>query len=167
VHQYYAAFLVLEGLMIGVFCALDALLFYVFFEAMLIPMFIIIGIWGGPRRVYATIKFFLYTFLGSIFMLIGLIYLYLKSGSFDAGHAGRVPADHRTDAWLFFAFLLGVRGQGADVPGAHLAAGCARRGADRRFGDPGRDHAEDRRLTASPLRPADHARCRRTNTPGW
>ena len=64
VHQYYASFLVLEGLMIGVFCSLDALLFYVFFEAMLIPMFIIIGIWGGPRRVYATIKFFLYTFLG-------------------------------------------------------------------------------------------------------
>ena len=64
VHQYMAAFLVMEGLMIGVFSALDALLFYVFFEAMLIPMFLVIGIWGGPRRVYATIKFFLYTFLG-------------------------------------------------------------------------------------------------------
>src|SRR5690242_4689756 len=73
VSQYYAAFLVLEGLMVGVFCALDAMLFYVFFEAMLIPMFILIGIWGGPRRVYATLKFFIYTFLGSIFMLIGLI----------------------------------------------------------------------------------------------
>ena len=73
VHQYYAAFLVLEGLMIGVFCSLDALLFYMFFEAMLVPMFIIIGVWGGPRRVYATIKFLLYTLLGSIFMLIGLI----------------------------------------------------------------------------------------------
>ena len=68
--QYFAAFLILEGLMIGVFAALDALLFYVFCEAMLIPMFIIIGVWGGPRRVYATIKFFLYTFLGSVFMLV-------------------------------------------------------------------------------------------------
>jgi hypothetical protein len=81
--QYYAAFLILEGLMIGVFCALDAMLFYVFFEGMLIPMFIIIGVWGGPRRVYATMKFFLYTFLGSVFMLVGLIYLYLKGGSFQ------------------------------------------------------------------------------------
>src|SRR5690606_18441292 len=69
VHQYMAAFLILEGLMIGVFCAMDALLFYVFFEGMLIPMFLIIGIWGGSRRVYASIKFFLYTFLGSVFML--------------------------------------------------------------------------------------------------
>ena len=77
--QYFAAFLILEGLMIGVFAALDALLFYVFWEAMLIPMFIIIGVWGGPRRVYATIKFFLYTFIGSLLMLVALIYLYLKS----------------------------------------------------------------------------------------
>lgn len=74
--QYMAAFLFMEGIMIGVFCALDAILFYLFWEAMLIPMFLIIGIWGGPRRVYATIKFFLYTFLGSVFMLVALIYLY-------------------------------------------------------------------------------------------
>ena len=78
VAQYYAAFLIMEGLMIGVFCATDALLFYFFWEAMLIPMFLIIGIWGGPRRVYATIKFFLYTFLGSVFMLAALIYMYVK-----------------------------------------------------------------------------------------
>ncbi len=83
VAQYFAAFLILEGLMIGVFAALDALLFYVFWEAMLMPMFIIIGIWGGPRRVYATIKFFLYTFLGSVLMLVALIYLYLKAGSYE------------------------------------------------------------------------------------
>ncbi len=70
VNQYMAAFLILEGLMIGVFAAMDALLFYVLLEAMLIPMFLIIGIWGGPRRVYATIKFFLYTFFGSVFMLV-------------------------------------------------------------------------------------------------
>jgi NADH-quinone oxidoreductase subunit M len=80
-HQYFASFLVLEGLMVGVFSALDAALFYVFFEAMLIPMFIIIGVWGGPRRVYASVKFFLYTFLGSVFMLVGLIYLYLKEAA--------------------------------------------------------------------------------------
>ena len=79
--QYFAAFLIMEGLMIGVFAALDALLFYFFWEAMLIPMFLIIGIWGGPRRVYATIKFFLYTFLGSVFMLVALIYMYLQTGS--------------------------------------------------------------------------------------
>ena len=72
VSQYVAAFLFLEGMMVGVFCATDAILFYVFFEAMLIPMFLIIGIWGGPRRIYASVKFFLYTFLGSVFMLIGL-----------------------------------------------------------------------------------------------
>ena len=73
--QYFAAFLILEGLMVGVFCALDALLFYVLWEAMLIPMFLIIGIWGGARRVYATLKFFLYTFLGSVLMLVAFIYL--------------------------------------------------------------------------------------------
>jgi len=83
VAQYFAAFLVMEGLMIGVFSALDGILFYVFWEAMLVPMFIIIGLWGGPNRVYATIKFFLYTFLGSVLMLVALIYLYFQSNSFD------------------------------------------------------------------------------------
>ena len=81
--QYFGALLILEGLMIGVFSALDALLFYVFWEAMLIPMFIIIGVWGGERRVYATVKFFLYTFLGSVFMLVALIYLYVQTGSYN------------------------------------------------------------------------------------
>ncbi|MGD9172152.1 MAG: proton-conducting transporter membrane subunit, partial [Candidatus Thiodiazotropha sp.] len=81
--QYLAAFLIMEGVMVGVFSALDAMLFYVFWEAMLIPMFLIIGVWGGPNRVYATIKFFLYTFFGSVFMLVALIYMYFQSGSFD------------------------------------------------------------------------------------
>src|ERR1700761_280968 len=107
VAQYFAAFLVLEGLMIGVFAAMDALLFYVFFEGMLIPMFIIIGIWGGPRRVYATLKFFLYTFFGSIFMLIGLIYLYLKAGSWEMSALAKLPLTAHEQAYLFFAFLLG------------------------------------------------------------
>jgi NADH-quinone oxidoreductase subunit M len=106
VHQYVACFLVLEGLMVGVFCAMDALLFYVFFEAMLIPMFIIIGIWGGPRRVYATLKFFIYTFFGSIFMLVGLIYLYLKGGSWALSDLAALPLSASEQMWLFFAFLL-------------------------------------------------------------
>jgi NADH-quinone oxidoreductase subunit M len=89
-----------------VFCATDALLFYVFFEAMLIPMFILIGIWGGPRRVYATLKFFIYTFFGSIFMLVGLIYLYLKAGTFDLHTLATLPLGMQEQSWLFFAFLL-------------------------------------------------------------
>lgn len=103
---YLAAFLILEGLMIGVFCALDAILFYVFFEGMLVPMFIIIGVWGGPRRVYASIKFFLYTFLGSVFMLIGLIYLYLKGGSFQFADLYALPLTATEQMWIFFAFLI-------------------------------------------------------------
>jgi NADH-quinone oxidoreductase subunit M len=101
-----AAMLVLEGLMIGVFCATDALLFYVFFEAMLIPMFILIGIWGGPRRVYATLKFFIYTFFGSVFMLIGLLYLYHKAGTFDLHALAALPLSLKEQSWLFFAFLI-------------------------------------------------------------
>ena len=105
VNQYMAAFLVMEGLMVGVFTALDGLLFYVFFEAMLIPMFIVIGVWGGPRRVYATIKFFLYTFLGSVFMLIGLIYLYIQSGTWDILSWHAMPLGFTAQKWLFFGFL--------------------------------------------------------------
>ncbi|MFT3805568.1 NADH-quinone oxidoreductase subunit M [Arenimonas sp.] len=105
VPQYFASFLILEGLMIGVFSAVDSLLFYVFFEGMLIPMFIIIGVWGGPRRVYASVKFFLYTFLGSVFMLIGLVYLYLKGGSWQLADLTALPLDSTEQMWLFFAFL--------------------------------------------------------------
>jgi len=105
VNQYMAAFLVMEGLMIGVFAALDGLLFYVFFEAMLIPMFLVIGVWGGPRRVYATIKFFLYTFLGSVFMLIGLIYLYIHSGTWDILAWHEMPLGFTAQKWLFLGFL--------------------------------------------------------------
>jgi NADH-quinone oxidoreductase subunit M len=84
VNQYMGAFLILSGFMIGVFAALDGILFYVFFEATLIPMYLIIGIWGGPNKIYAAFKFFLYTLLGSLLMLVALIYLYNKSGgSFD------------------------------------------------------------------------------------
>ncbi|WP_144898711.1 NADH-quinone oxidoreductase subunit M [Luteimonas cucumeris] len=106
VSQYYAAFLFLQGLMIGVFSALDSILFYVFFEGMLIPMFIIIGVWGGPRRVYASVKFFLYTFLGSVFMLVGLIYLYLKGGSWQLADLYQLQLSAAEQTWLFFAFLI-------------------------------------------------------------
>ena len=104
--QYYAAFLIMEGLMIGVFSATDALLFYFFWEAMLIPMFLIIGIWGGPRRVYATIKFFLYTFLGSVFMLTALIYMYVKGGSYSIASLQALPLTLVEQRWIFLALLL-------------------------------------------------------------
>src|SRR5215831_18522668 len=104
--QYFAAFLIMEGLMIGVFAATDALLFYFFWEAMLIPMFLIIGIWGGPRRVYATIKFFLYTFLGSVFMLAALIYMYVKAGDYAIASFQALPLSLIEQRWIFVAFLL-------------------------------------------------------------
>jgi NADH-quinone oxidoreductase subunit M len=106
VHQYMGAFLILSGLMVGVFAAVDGLLFYTFFEATLIPMYIIIGVWGGPRRIYASFKFFLYTLLGSLLMLVAIVYLYFQSGgSFDilAWHALKLPLQAQT--LLFFAFL--------------------------------------------------------------
>ncbi len=103
--QYYAAFLIMEGLMIGVFASLDGLLFYFFWEAMLIPMFLIIGVWGGPRRVYATIKFFLYTFLGSVFMLVALIYMYTKTGDYSIAAFHRLPLTMAEQHWIFLAFL--------------------------------------------------------------
>ena len=105
VAQYFAAFLILEGLMIGVFAALDGVLFYVLWEAMLLPMFIIIGVWGGPRRVYATIKFFLYTFIGSLLMLVALIYLYLKSGSYELAVFQRMPLSLTEQTFIFLAFF--------------------------------------------------------------
>ena len=104
--QYFAAFLILEGLMIGVFSALDALLFYMFWEAMLIPMFLIIGVWGGERRVYATLKFFLYTFLGSVLMLVAFIYLYGQTGSFDLFGFVDAPLSLAAQKLIFLAFLL-------------------------------------------------------------
>jgi NADH-quinone oxidoreductase subunit M len=104
--QYFAAFLLLEGMMIGVFAATDALLFYIFWEAMLVPMFIIIGIWGGERRVYATLKFFLYTFLGSVFMLVALIYMYLKTGDYSIASFQDLPLTMTEQVLIFFAFLL-------------------------------------------------------------
>jgi NADH-quinone oxidoreductase subunit M len=107
VGQYYGAFLVMSGLLNGVFEALDAVLFYIFFEGTLIPMFIIIGVWGGPNRVYAAVKFFLYTLLGSLLMLVAMLYLYNKSGgSFAITDWHRLPLALGVQTVLFFGFLL-------------------------------------------------------------
>src|SRR6185295_14126259 len=107
VAQYLASFLFLSGFMNGVFCALDALLFYVFFEATLIPMFIIIGVWGGPNRVYAAVKFFLYTLLGSLLTLVALVYLYTASGgSFSLIDYYRLPLGIGAQTLIFVAFFL-------------------------------------------------------------
>jgi NADH-quinone oxidoreductase subunit M len=105
-HQYMACMLLLEGLLIGVFCATDALVFYAFFEAVLIPMYILIGMWGGPRRVYATLKLFIYTFTGSVFMLIALLYLYQKAHTFDLATLAALPLTMKEQTWLFFGFLI-------------------------------------------------------------
>ena len=104
--QYYASFLIMEGIMVGVFSALDAILFYVFWEAMLVPMFLIIGVWGGPNRIYATIKFFVYTFIGSVLMLIALIYLRFQADSFaiESFYGLRLPLE--AQLLIFIAFLL-------------------------------------------------------------
>ena len=106
VNQYMGAFLILSGLMIGVFAAVDGLLFYTFFEATLIPMYIIIGIWGGPNRIYASFKFFLYTLLGSLLMLVAIVYLYIQSnGSFEILAWHKLPLTETAQTALFFAFL--------------------------------------------------------------
>jgi NADH-quinone oxidoreductase subunit M len=113
VAQYMAAFSILNGVMIGVFAALDAVLFYVLFEAMLVPMFIIIGVWGGPRRVYASIKFFLFTFFGSVFMLVSLIYLYSQSGHFEILEFHKLPISLGAQQLIFLSFLVAF---GVKVP---------------------------------------------------
>ena len=111
IHQYIASFLILEGLMIGVFSALDAFLFYIFWEAMLIPMFLIIGVWGGRNRIYATVKFFLYTFLGSVFMLIAIIYLYMQTGSYSITdfYANSFSINQQILIFLAFLFAFAVK----------------------------------------------------------
>ena len=113
VAQYLASFLVMEGLMVGVFSALDAVLFYVLWEAMLVPMFLIIGVWGGTRRIYATVKFFLYTFLGSVLMLVALLYLYSRGGSFAIPDLHVLPLDLTAQTLVFLAFLVAF---GVKVP---------------------------------------------------
>jgi len=106
VAQYMASFLIMEGMMVGVFSSLDAILFYVFWEGMLIPMFLVIGIWGGANRVYAAVKFFLYTFLGSVFLLVAVIYLYFQADSFSLLDFHAVKLGLSAQILLFLAFLI-------------------------------------------------------------
>jgi NADH-quinone oxidoreductase subunit M len=106
VKEYMIAFLILETLMIGVFCALDLVVFYLFFEACLIPMFLIIGVWGGPRRVYATFKFFLYTLSGSVLMLIAIIYIYIITGTTNIVELNGYLFDYSIQTWLWLAFFI-------------------------------------------------------------
>ena len=155
VKEYMIAFLVLETLMVGTFCALDLVLFYLFFEGGLIPMFLIIGVWGGPRRVYASFKFFLYTLLGSVLMLLAIMAMYWDAGTTDIPTllTHGFPLGLQTWAWLAFFASFAVKT--ADVAGAHLAAGRPCRGADRGLGDPRRDPAEDGRLRLPALLAAD------------
>ncbi len=105
VKEFYVSLLLIEGAMIGVFCSLDFFLFYLFWEAMLIPMYLIIGVWGGPRRVYAAIKFFLFTLVGSVFMLVGIIVLYLKTGTFNIPELSQMALPYNLQLWLFWAFF--------------------------------------------------------------
>ena len=106
VKEYMIAFLILETLMIGIFCAIDTLLFYIFLEAVLIPMFLIIGIWGGERRTYAAFKFFLYTLMGSVLMLIAIIYMYQVSNTMNIEELRNFKFDKNVQIWLWLAFLL-------------------------------------------------------------
>jgi hypothetical protein len=155
VREYMIAFLVLETMMIGVFCALDIVLFYVFFEAGLIPMFIIIGVWGGKRRVYASFKFFLYTLAGSVLMLLAIMAMYWDAGTTDIRLllAHNFPAEMQT--WLWLAFFASFAVKMPMWPVHTWLARCARRGADGRIGDPGRHSLEARRLRLPEVLAAD------------
>ena len=166
VSQYYAAFLILSGLMVGVFAAADGLLFFVFFEATLVPMYVIIGVWGGANRLYAAIKFFLYTFAGSLLMLVALVYLYYASdGSFGIFDWHQLRIGHNGADAALYRVPCGVRRQGTDVAGAHVAARCARRSTYRRIDHPGCDHVEARRVRFPALLAADCSRC--VASVGW
>ena len=151
VKEYYVWFLVLQTGMLGVFMALDFFLFFVFWEAMLVPMYLLIGIWGGPRKLYAAIKFFLYTLLGSVLMLLGILFLYFHHHTLTGVFTFSIPELYKTAPQIPFAIadlalpgvLPRIRHQSANVPVPHLAARCPRRSAHRRFGDSGGRSAED------------------------
>ena len=177
VRQYYVFLLLLQTGMIGTFCALDMFLFYVFWEVMLVPMYFLIGIWGGARRLYAAIKFFLYTLVGSVVMLLAILALYFqsmklpafaKTGTFDVTQWYEMGVPAGPPVLVLPRLLPGLRHQGADVPVPHLAARRPRGGAHRGLRDPGRRAPEDgdlrlRALLPAPLPPGDRSR----RCPGW
>ena len=176
VKEYYAFMLMLQTGMLGVFISLDFFMFYVFWEVMLVPMYFLIGVWGGPRKLYAAIKFFLYTLVGSVLLLLGILALYFIYPAIAAQHPeiaaqfGTAPtfnvlAFHAMAPYLAVQLpVLDVPGilrricdQGSDVPVPHLAARCARRSAHGRFGHSGRRSAEDGNVRISAIQPADSA----------
>ena len=168
VKEYYIWFLVLQTGMLGVFMALDFFLFFVFWEAMLVPMYLLIGIWGGPRKLYAAIKFFLYTLFGSVLMLLSVLFLYFYNFHQTGQYTFSIQALYKTAPLIFhdpaygstFAILLfrgllsGLCHQSPDVSVSHLAARRPRRGAHRGFRHPGRRSAEDGDVWLRPLRSA-------------
>ena len=173
VKEFSIFILVLEAAMIGVFLSLDLFLFYVFWDAMLIPMYFLIGIWGYDQRIYAAIKFMLYTMAGSVLMLVailGLAYLHSAatgSYSFDLLKLYTLDIAPQTQMLVLPGVRPGVRHQGAALPVPHVAARRARPGADGRLGHPGRRAAEDGHLRPGALRvPAVPGRGRRTSPRG-
>ena len=170
-HSYYALLLVLTTGMLGVFMALDLFLFYVMWEVMLVPMYFIIGIWGGERRIYASLKFFIYTMVGSLLMLVAIMYLGLHAREPGDRHpelqlrlhrSRNARAHVRPRALLAVRRLLPrVRGEGADVPVPHVAARRARRSADGRLGGAGEHHAEAGHVRLPAVRACRCSRARR------
>ena len=126
VKEYMAAFLLLETMMIGMFCALDMVLFYVFFEGVLIPMFLIIGVWGGGRRVYSAFKFFLYTLTGSVLLLVAMLAMYFQVGTTDIPDLMAADFSRDMQYWLWAGHVRVLRGQDTHVAGAYVVARCAR-----------------------------------------
>ncbi len=159
VKEFFILLLVLETALIGVFVALDLFVFYFFWEATLIPMALLIGMYGHGRKVYAAVKFFMYTMIASVFMLAAILWLYAKVGTFDfvtiqnAIRGGQVANFWRGGAVAFSGILHRLRGESSALPVSHLAAGRARRSADRRVGAAGRRPAEDGDLRHAALQP--------------
>ena len=157
VKEYMVAFLVLETMMVGMFCALDFVAFYIFFEAVLIPMFLIIGVWGGPRRVYAAFKFFLYTLLGSVLMLLAILVAYFQAGTTDIPTLMAFDFPLNLQYWMWLAFFASFAVKVPMWPVHTLVAGCARRSADGRLRHLGGCLAEDGRIRVLALLATDVA----------
>ena len=162
--EYYILLLLLQTGMLGVFMSLDFVLFYVFWEVMLVPMYFLIGVWGSERRLYAAIKFFLYTLAGSVLMLLAILAIYYYRGTFDIREILMHPftaQDGLAAEVAVLGILFRVCNQSADVPVPHLAAGRAHRSADGRFGHPGRRAAENGDLRILAILGADVSATRR------
>ncbi len=157
VREFMMSFLILETMMVGMFAATDFVVFYMFFEGVLIPMYLIIGVWGGPRRVYAAVKFFLFTLTGSVLMLLALIAMWVQAGTHRYRRAAAHGLPGRDAEYSVPGAVRLVRGEGADVAGAYLAARRACGGAYRRVGHSGRRAAEDGGIRVPAVLGADAA----------